>query len=102
MRLVVLGFFLLTSCASPHAEDGDIIWHDNLPTAPKLSSDASFTATNAHIIYLIHAGKTQEAITQLLEAKACEPYLFHEGALETLGLALLEQGASGRFCHCLF
>lgn len=94
MYRLVLPLLLFTSCAGRHVEDEEVVWHDNLPILPKSDEEALTTSNSAAVLYQIKTGKTQEAITTLLEEKRQNPYLLHEGALDTLGLALLEQGAS--------
>lgn len=92
MRLYLLGLLLLTSCQT-HCPDDDLVWHDTLPTSPKEELSQPASMVSSHATYLIKTGQTKLAIDELLQARQSDPYVFHEGCLESLGLALLEQGS---------
>ncbi|MBS0656074.1 MAG: hypothetical protein JSR46_09870, partial [Verrucomicrobia bacterium] len=100
MRLLFLILAVLsTSCASK-----SYTATDDLPVIPVKKSAEE--ARRAHMFYLIQSGKVEEAIDQLLVAKKEDPYLFHSGVLEELGLAILQQGARSQstedVVNCLY
>lgn len=95
-----------TSCAHRAVEDDEPESRHILPVLPKDATPSFAKARVSHLLYMIQSGKTEDAINALLSMKANDPYVYHEGALEKLGLALLEQGSHSRdpqdLMTCLF
>ncbi|MCE5295035.1 MAG: HEAT repeat domain-containing protein [Chlamydiales bacterium] len=98
MKRICLLLLLTSSCATHTAVDEDHGFdseHD-LPIVPK-QQDSSFTKNRvSHLLYMTGNGKTESAIDSLLAMRQEDPYIYHEGTLEKLGLALLDQGAKSR------
>ena len=89
-KLLWLLPLLAVSCSK---YDKKVVHHD-LPIIPK-SHDAP-SSSISHVLYLIQSGKSGDAIDATLAMQEQEPYIFHEGAMKRLGLALIEQGARSR------
>jgi len=95
-KIMLLSVFMATSCVNHTVDEGEIQREHVLPATVK-TNEASFSQNKvSHLLYMIQSGKIQEAIDALLALKSQDPYVFHEGTLEKLGLALLEQGAKSR------
>ncbi len=95
-KAIALLLLAATSCSAPKVADDEPEHVHDLPILPK-PKDASFAHNRvSHVLYMIQKGNTKEAVDALLSIKADDPYVFHEGALEKLGLALLEQGTKSR------
>lgn len=96
-KLLLLLLFAASSCSKAHkADDDEGEYVHVLPVLPKAPSPAFSKSNVSHLLYMIQAGKTEEAIDALLSMKSDDPYIFHEGTLEKLGLGLLEQGSKSR------
>jgi HEAT repeat protein len=91
-----LPLFLLLSSCQYHSKESDQksdkLQYAHLPIVPKEFCDEAPGAKLTHIFYLIQQDKIDEAIERVLTAKNEDPYLFHSGLLERIGLAILEQG----------
>lgn len=94
--LLLLLFAATSSCTTAHKVDDEGEYVHVLPVLPKSPSQAFSKSSISHLLYMIQAGKTEEAIDTLLSMKSDDPYIFHEGTLEKLGQGLLEQGSKSR------
>ncbi len=93
---MLLSVLMAASCVNHTVDEGQIQKEHELPATVK-TNEASFSQNKvSHLLYMIQSGKIQEAIDALLALKSQDAYVFHEGTLEKLGLALLEQGSKSR------
>lgn len=92
---LLLLLFTAASCTSQKVDDECEHVHV-LPVLPKTGISTYSRNNVSHILYMLQAGKTEEAIDALLTIKSDDTYIMHEGTLEKLGLALLEQGSASR------
>ena len=77
-------FFQLSSCSSQKPYEEELPMHTEEQKAA--------TTGDAQALFLLNTGKIKEAIDCLEEAKQQNPYLYHSGTLQRVGLALLQNG----------
>ena len=87
---------LATSCTSRTSDDEPLYQLDPLPTTHIENRSTSSSSKVAHIFYLVQKNQIKDAIDILLEAKKEDPYLFHSGILDRLGLSILQQGLNSK------
>ncbi len=104
MRYLLL--LMLAASCTHHQDDDDVSIAHTLPLSTKPNEKAFLQNKVSRVLYMIQSNRIQEAIDQLLVLRSEDPYLFHEGTLEQLGLALLEQGSKSRdfqdVVNCLY
>ncbi len=96
-RILILTFAFFCSCShkTPLVEDNNLVAIDTstLPIIPEEKKD-SHEPHAAKINLLIHQGKINEAIDELLACKEHKDFFLDSKTLERLGLSLLRTGMS--------